>query len=297
MLGFGALGEFALGEGPTSASTPPPTTVYTTFSASAVPIRKGLAVAVIATTFAGFVPPPAQAAIGPFSKFSQPLPNRINLSDEQPSPLFEVLPPQSFTPVFARFGEPLQRRLQPQSFSNAPLFQFVQPYVFCQFSQPQFNKLTLPDEQPSALFEVLPPPTPLFTGFAEFSDAWTIKKFNVSLFTTFNFTPFVITPDTHDIVFLDDRKKRKKHKQPNLIQQELDERQKRREAIELAAYGPVVEYSLPEYTPEQKPQPKADVNGLAQVILARRQEDEANRQMKIRQAEEDEFENLLKDLL
>lgn len=296
MLGFGVVGEFALGEGPTSTSTPPPTTVYTTFSASSSPIHKGLAIAVIATTFAGFVPPLAKSAIGPFSQFSQPLPTRINLPDEQPSILFEVLPPQSFTLVFSRFGEPLQRRSWSQSFSNAPLFQFIQPYVFGQFSQPQFNKLSLPDEQPSALFEVLPPPLPPFTGFAKFSDVWTIKKFNVSLFTTFNFTPFVITPDTHDIVFLDDRKKRKKRKQPNLIQQELDERQKRREAIELAAYGPIVEYSLPEYTPEQKYQPKADVNGLAQVILARRQKDESNRQMKIRQDEEDEFEDLLKDI-
>lgn len=296
MLGFGALGEFALGEGPTPSAAPPATTVYATFSASADPIRKGLAVAVIATSFVGFVPPPAQAFTAPFSQFSQPQISRINLPDEQPSALFEVLPPQQVTPVFARFSEPLQRRITPQSFSNAPLFQFVQSYVFGQFSQPQFNKITLPDEQPSALFEVLPPSPPPFTGFAKFSDAWIVKKANVSLFTTFNFVPFVVTPDTHDIVFLDDRKKRKKRKQPDLIQQELNERQKRREAIELAIYGPVVEYSLPEYTPEPKPQPKADVNGLAQVILARRQEDEANRLMKIRQAEEDEFEDLLKDL-
>jgi len=95
MLGFGPLGELALGEIPDDQ--------IQSFGNFGLPLRKsGLAAAVIATTFVGFVaPPPAQAALV-FTKFSQPFNSRGLIVDEMPSAFFEVLPPAQ--PSFGGFA-------------------------------------------------------------------------------------------------------------------------------------------------------------------------------------------------
>lgn len=88
MLGFGSLGEFALGE----FSFQPPTAAFSDFSVTAR-MRSGLAVAIVATTFGGFVAPPRALASPEFSQFSQPLALRATIADEQSSALFEITLP------------------------------------------------------------------------------------------------------------------------------------------------------------------------------------------------------------
>lgn len=128
MLGFGALGEFALGEGPFGQTRPVGSQWQT-------PIRKaGLTAAVVATTFVGFVPPPPVQAARVFTQFSAPQPKKaVNAASWQ-----FVAPP-------AR----------------------AQTAIFSAFSQPQFNRVLI-DEVPSSFFEPQPPPVPPFTGFAKF---------------------------------------------------------------------------------------------------------------------------------
>lgn len=223
MPGFGALGEFALGEGPFAQTLP-------TGAQWSTPVRKaGLAIAVIAGSFTGFVPqPPAQAA-----------------------------------PIFS------------------------------QFSQPQFQRSVIPDEQPSALFEFAPPAPP-FTGFCTFEGP--IKaKLNVALISSRWWQPITLPVDTHDGVFV---KKKRKKLDRDPIELELEEKARRRAAIELAVYGPEPEISA-QISPE-KPvinRPPPDVSELARMVLATREaEAERIRQEQI-QAEEDDIEAILKDIL
>lgn len=254
MLGFGALGEFALGEGPTQRQG---------FSGGQwqTPVRKaGLTVAVIATTFAGFIaPPPAQAAI-PFSKFSEP-PKKTTPAWELPW-LFKIPVPQPQTTVFASFSQPL------------------------------ISRVALPDEQPNTLFEVLPPQGPPFTGFAQFTDILR-GKLNLALFDQFTFVP-TIPPaiDTHDGVYV---KKRKK-KPYDAALDELETRRKRREAIELAIYGPPVEYKLPELTfPARVVKP--DIGDLPQIILKAKLEQAKQIRARLEADDEDDLDQILKDIL
>jgi hypothetical protein len=288
MLGFGALGQFALGEGPVqirglSAGNEWPDIVKKT----------GLTVAVIATTFAGFVPPPPAQAAPVFAKFSQPLIPRINLPDEQPSALFEILAPSQSTPVFARFADPSPVRRILHGFTNAPQPAFVQPYIFGQFSQPAFQRSPLPDEQPSALFEILPPAPAPFTGFARFAE---VIRTRITI-ADFKQWPIVYPlPDTRDIVFVDDRKKKRRKPAYDAAADELEIRRKRREAIEFA-FHPPVEYSLPDLALPPRPAPPPNVDDLAKAILQAQQMAEQHKLAMDLQQDDDDLEQILKDIL
>lgn len=288
MLGFGALGEFALGEGPFGSQTLTPGPGWQSGVA-----KKAISAAVIATTFAGFVPPvpttptvfaafsqpsraanlatqiswvqtpvvPAQAA-ALFTTFSQPAFLRVNLPDEQPSALFEIAPPQ------------------PSPFTG-----------FLAFSLPLSNRTLLPDEQPSALFEVLPPQSPPFTGFAQFTGQIRVKANPSTGFQSFLFVPS--TPDTHDLVFDVYRKKKPRR---DLIDEELARKAKLRAGLELAAYGPPLEISyesIPEALPVAAP---PDVAGLTKTILQAQEAQQQAMQAKHIADEEDDLEMILKEI-
>lgn len=114
-------------------------------------------------------------AAATFSQFSQPQFSKTTLPDEQPSALFEVLPPQPVPVVsFAQFSQPQFNKTVLPDEQPSSLFEVLAPSPppysgFVQFSQPQPIRATLPDEQPSSLFEVLAPQPPPYCGFVQFS--------------------------------------------------------------------------------------------------------------------------------
>lgn len=249
MLGFGALGEFALGEGPNGARR----FVGGQFS---TPIKKvGLTVAVVATTFSGFVPPPkAQARV--FTEFSRP-------AKAKP-----VLPSWHFTP---------RTLAQP-----APLFS--------RFDQMVLNRAPIPDEQPSAFFEILPPTAPPFMGFATFALPLRAK---ITL-GEFKQCPIVFqVQDTHDLgVYV---KKKRKGNVPDRFKEEQDVKLKRRLAI-YDALHPEVKYTFPEFVlPAYQPSPVVD--DLASLIIAAQMKSEEARKAAELQADDDDLEQILKDIL
>lgn len=264
MLGFGALGEFALGEGPNTSGAPA-ATIYTTFSASAAPVRKvGLTAAVIATSFVGFVaPPPAQAAI-PFAQFSQPVQPRPQTA---PSVVNTPIRGAIELPVFASFSQPQFSRqylaaLQPQPLSGIqpPVAYDAGTSIFCQF------------------IPVLRPPLPVAISFQNFAHL-----------TPPDFPPI---QEKNDGIFV--KKKRKPTKRErDPYAEEAQIKEKRRAAIEDAVFGPVVEYTLPPLAfPPSLPAPP-NLGDLPQIMLAAQQ---AQKEAAQRQAEADDEEDVMKIL-
>lgn len=165
ILGFGALGSLALGQLP---QLPPATALQQTAWPSSVK-KSGLAIAVIATTAVGFVPPPpAQAAIA-FTTFSDAA---CKIAPKQTGWIASSFVATAPSAVFANFSQPLiSRSVLPDEQSSA-LFEAPPPtapiQLFSAFAQPLPVRAVLPDEQPSALFEVTPPIGVAFTGFFSF---------------------------------------------------------------------------------------------------------------------------------
>lgn len=287
MPGFGSLGELALGE--IKITAPPVATVYAPFSSSVVRPAKKAAIAIIATSFLGFIPPPAQAALS-FQPISIPKPKK-----SVPQPWNWLFPPLQQAPrVFPNFVAPqkVQKEVQ-QGFTGFAQAFPAQGYTFGQFAW-------ISPVRPSTLkgqwvgSGLLPAPAQ-FAGFARFSDSWKPRTSVACLFSTFTFSPNFIPKDTHDIVFVDHRKKRKKKR--DFVLDELEIKRKRREAIELAFYGPPVEYSLPDLVLPESPKAPPDVGALAQIMAARQIEERNHKRTKEAQDDEDDFENLLKDFL
>lgn len=163
MLGFGSLGQFSLGEFQQTQRA-----AFSDFSVTAGK-RCGLAVAVIATTFAGFVSPPsAQASSQPmqaFTKFSEPARKAV----VQPAWLATPFSPSPAPAVFSRFDQPARRSAtQSGAWLQAPFVAPAVPGIFSQFSQPLISRAVIADEQPSALFDTMPPATVAFAGFFSF---------------------------------------------------------------------------------------------------------------------------------
>lgn len=237
-----------------------------------------------------FVP---AATIAVFSSFSQPAPARLNIAVSTANAVNTPSRPTSAPAVFSSFAQPVQRKSQPQSFTNAPQPRPAQSFVFGQFSQPQFARTNLPDEQPSALFEVLPPQAPPFTGFAKFEGIQR-AKFNVALFSDFKFTIFPIPVDTHDGVWV---KRKRKRLGPDPIEIELAEKASRRAALELAVYGPEVQYSESSPVFEALPPKPINVAELAKVMAAAQQAHYQAQRSRDEHDEEDDLESILREIL
>ena len=225
------------------------------------PVRRArLAVAIVAGSFTGFVPqPPAQAA-----------------------------------PVFTQFSQPQAKAKSVihAGFTNTPQPAFVQPYVFSAFSQPLPTRVLI-DEIPSSFFEPEPPILPPFTGFCTFEVPFR-AKLNIALISTRWWQPITLPVDTHDGVFV--KKKRKKHER-DPIDIELEEKARRRAAIQLAVYGP--EPLIPAQISPEKPvfHSIADVTELTKLVLAARQAEQERIRAQQIADDEDDLESILKDIL
>lgn len=155
MLGFGALGEFALGEGPN------PNNNFVGGSFSQPNVRKGLAVAVIATTFAGFVAPPAAKATPVFSDFSaQPRPPKALRIVHQPQGLFVTQRTTQPFVGFQDFALPQYSRGQiPDEQQSTWLFESAPTAIafsgFYDFNQPQFARLNIELHQNHTIFDIV----------------------------------------------------------------------------------------------------------------------------------------------
>lgn len=163
---------------------------------------------------------------------------------------------------------------------------------FTQFSQPIAPRVVLPDEQPSALFEIEPPTSPPFTGFARF-DLPIRAKYNVALFTNFTIVPFTPVVDTHDGVWV---KRKKKRSGPDPLDLELEERAKRRAAIELAIYGPEVTYEPPPSPIAEPSKPPPNTEELTRIIMQMKAAEFEAKRRADEQDDEDVLEMILKDL-
>lgn len=286
MLGFGALGEFAIGEGPTQQAS-------SSFSGGQwqSPIRKtGLAVAVVATTFAGFVPQPPAKASPVFARFSEPERKKPNIQ----SWAFAPQAPAQAKPVFSRFAEPVSKKPRPESWVFVPKAPAQPVAIFSRFDEMVLNRAPLPDEQPSAFFEVAPPTAPPFFGFMPFEMVLT-AKINVALQTSRWWQPITLPVDTHDGIWIK-RKKRKSGVDP--LDLEREERARRRAAIELAFYGPPEGPApAPLLEPPPVAQPIGDVTELAKIVVASRQAEEERRRAQELADDEDDIEAILKDIL
>lgn len=254
MLGLGALGEFALGEGPVGSQR------FVGGQFSQPSRSRKLAVAVIATSFVGFVAPPQVQAAKSFTQFSQPQKKR--------------------NPALAPW-------------TNAPQPRVVQPYVFTKFSEPTKPRFSIFDDSQSVFDNPEPPALPPFTGFARFEQPLRAKSL-VALVGFQPFAPFIAPPDTHDGVFV---KRKRKRSGPDPIELELEEKRKRRAALELAVYGPEPEI-LPE-VPAQTGlihTPVLNVDDLARIVFAAQQAQSASIRAAEDAAEEDDIDLILREI-
>lgn len=98
MLGFGALGEFALGEGPNAVRRGS----FTQFSS---PIKKAALSVAVAGSFSGFLAPPPAKAARSFVAFSQPLQQK---KTTQVSAVWGFVRPAAPAPggIFSSFSQP-----------------------------------------------------------------------------------------------------------------------------------------------------------------------------------------------
>ncbi|HXI52364.1 MAG TPA: hypothetical protein VNH84_12690, partial [Candidatus Saccharimonadales bacterium] len=92
-------------------------------------------------------------------------------------------------------------------------------------------------------------------------------------------------------------KKRKKRSGPGPLDYELEEKARRRAAIELAVYGPEVEYQTPPVPFVMPPVPPPDVTGLAQTIAALQREQQKVVMAQQGEDEEIELEAILREIL
>lgn len=165
--------------------------------------------------------------------------------------------------------------------------------VFSSFSLPTPSRSVSAAQQPSVSFEVKQPAAvvvaPPVVQFSKFSEVG-LTKFKQIGFGSFVFTPIVVIPP--QVVVLDVFVK--KRKKPDLIAEELRRKEQLRADLDLAIFGP-----LPEYTykaePEQPKKAEPQVGDLAALMT--RLERENNIKTRAGEQDEDDLEQLLKDLL
>jgi len=258
--------------------------------------------------------PIAAAATTPtalaFSDFGPPKFSTTFPAHQQQSVLFEIplVAPAQVPPWFVftkfeppRFSTTVPAHQQPSNFFKALPPPTVIP-VFTSFSQPQFSRLTPVYEQPSPIFETFVPPsydagTPIFSTF--------VHVLTPPLPVAVSFQNFVhLTPpdyppiqEKQDGIFV--KKKRKPTaRELDPYAEEAEIKRLRRKAIEDAVYGPPVEYTLPPlaFPVDNKPAPP-NLGELPQIVLAAQQKATIEAKLKKIRDEEDDLENILKDIL
>jgi hypothetical protein len=283
MLGFGALGEYALGEGPkTATAATAPKQAYisppTLRPRSSVPQSVGLNLALIAS-----LTPFVQRDWAPPKRAPRPV---LSLSRSQSLPLVANLGPfrqQDFTKPAS------PRRSPPQLASlNLNLIANLGP----------FRTNFVAGTKPVAAVSFIAPNIPLLvqqsTPFANFVYPAAVKaKFALPAYS-YNVALYTPILDTHDGVWV---KKKRKKLDRDPLDLELEEKAKRRAAIELAVYGDPKTYELP---PEVKfygtPAPPPNVEDLTKAIMAAKQMQEQQRLAELEQDDEDVLEMILREI-
>jgi hypothetical protein len=101
-----------------------------------------------------------------------------------------------------------------------------------------------------------------------------------------------VASDRHDGVFVKKRRKR-----PDLIKLELEEKAARRAAIELAIYGPEVEYKEPPTVFAAPAPAPPDVGDLAKVVAMAQAAQFQGQRSRDEHDEEDDLESILQEIL
>lgn len=185
MLGFGAVGQLALGQLP---QAPAPTT----FDPQWPSVKAGYKT----DSFSSFVFIP-QAQVFVFSNFSQPLQTK---APQQTTPAFAGKPVVvTLTPVFSEFSRPLVKSVQ-QTDTNfrilVPTAATPTSLVFTRFSEPSFTKVRQQSNTNSSFF--VQPITPTVIVGGDFADFDLVKSRSI-IQTGFTNTPFV--PQVQNYVF------------------------------------------------------------------------------------------------
>jgi hypothetical protein len=246
MLGLGALGEFALGQGPTPSGpfTQSDFAKSVRIKSSAFVILGSSAVLLAATPFTNL--PQAQARTP-----KQPVQfvSGVNLS------LLTPFIPRDFS------SQRVQKRFaRDKIYPNLVLSNFSVPFTPIDWSRPRSIK---------------PSQVPVLNGFHILHQ------------------PIV---DLHDGgVFVKRKSKRKDWRDP--IELELEEKAARRAAIELAIYGPEVEYKEPPTVFAAPPPAPPDVGDLAKVVAAAQAAQFQDQRSRDEHDEEDDLESILREIL
>lgn len=155
LLGFGALGKYALAELPQPAQS----ALSLPFGQFAGPIKRaGLSAAVLATTVGGFLAPPPAAAATQFSSFQQPIKAR---TPQQQAWLNTPFVPGQTIAGFTTFGQP-QASSRGSSAARIPSWGFAPPPVsvpyvgFFDFAAPRATRVNIAAKLASVAFEVNP---------------------------------------------------------------------------------------------------------------------------------------------
>lgn len=203
--------------------------------------------------------------------------------------------------VFSSFSQPDQVKVsiavESAGVLNTPIVPPVQRPIFTAFSQPQFSHQVNAAQQPQPIFEVTPPPA-YDTGLSVFSQFIPVLRPPLPVAISFQNFAHLTPPDfppiqeKNDGIFV--KKKRKPTKRErDPYKEEAEIKEKRREAIIDAVYGPPVEYTLPPLAfPPSLPAPP-NLGDLPQIMLAAQQ---AQKEAAKRQAEADDEEDVMKIL-
>lgn len=207
--------------------------------------------------------------------------------------------------VFSSFSQPTQVKtsiaVESAGVLNTPIVPPVQRPVFTAFSPPQFLHQFPVAQQPQPAFEVNPPPI-YDTGLSFFSQFIPVLRPPLPVVTSFANFAHITPPDfppiqeKNDGIFV--KKKRKPTKRElDPYKEEAEIKEKRREAIIDAVYGPVVEYTLPPLTFPLGPPVPPNLGDLPSIIL---QAQIAQKEQERRQAEAEDEEaviHLLREIL
>lgn len=179
---------------------------------------------------------------GFFSSFSQPVRRGLTAAVIASTGVIAApfIPPQPY--IFSRFDQPRKSKAHFVDDSSAWLEQEpapFQPYVFLSFDQPRNGKQHYIEDS-SAWLEQEPPQVVTWGWNSEFLQPRK-KKTLTTTSVSWSFVPFIpppfdpYVPDTY-------RKRKHKKKKYDLVDLHIKEREDRLKDIELAVYGPPIEY-------------------------------------------------------
>jgi hypothetical protein len=311
MLGFDALARLALGQVP-FADAPfrqlnfDPTKLIRSAPPQLLPINLNLyTVQVVANPFSQSSWPPSRFArfthakiqqlnlpllanLGPFSQTSVPSFRARSASAFQPQNIALTASIGPFRQ--GDFGSPKILRSSPLQAVpfNLNLIANLGPFTQINWLAPQRSIVALalaPPNVPLLDIQSRPFANFIFTGAAR-------ARLSIPAYPVFNI-PLETPVDTNDGVWV---KRKRKKVGPDPIELELAEKSSRRAALELAIYGPEVEFTIPAPVFES-PKPYVDVSELAKVIAQAQADQHQELRLKAEADEEADLESILREIL